>query len=115
MRKIGVYLPKGGIEKTPQLISGQIYMWGKFIEYSGPVIAPEGLELLDDIKIEPWDPLPTMALLSIRGVTVAGPARLELRRSYAYELCNSPEKEQELAVIRREVDAVIKKEIRYGK
>ena len=78
MRKIGVYLPKGGIGKTSYLISGQIYIWGKFVEYSGPVIAPEHLDLPPDMIIEPWEPLPSMALLIIQGVIVAGPARLNV-------------------------------------
>lgn len=89
--------------KPSSLITGQLYVWGKFVEYSGPTIAPENLELADDVKIEPWAPLPNMALLTIQGVTVAGPARLELLRSFAYELCNSPEKAQELAALRQKV------------
>ncbi len=94
-------------DKFLQLITGQIYVWGKFVEYSGPIIAPEDLKLTDDVGIEPWKPLPTMALLTIQGVTVAGPARLELLRSYIHELCNDASIERELAAIRREVDTPI--------
>jgi len=86
--------------------SGQIYLWGKFVEYSGPVITHRDINLPDDIKIKPWEPLPTMVLLTIQGVTVAGPARLKLLKSYAYELCNSPEKAQ-VNAIRWEVNGAI--------
>ena len=44
-----------------------------------------------------------MAMLTIQGVTVTDPTRLELLRSFVHELCNSPEKQQELAAIRRKV------------
>ena len=111
MRKIGDHLPKEGIGKTTKLITGQLYVWGKFVEYSGPVIAPEDLELPDDIKIEPWEPLPSMVLLTIRGATVAGPVRLELLRSFAHELSTNPVNTQELTAIRWEVNTVIKKEV----
>ncbi|MCK5117415.1 MAG: hypothetical protein KAR44_12515 [Candidatus Aegiribacteria sp.] len=92
--------------------TGQLYVWDKLFQYTGPIIPSETLDLPDDMKIAPWVPLRSMALLTIQGVTVAGPARLELMRSYAYELCNSPEKEHELAAIRREVDTVIQREVR---
>ena len=88
-------------------ISGQVYVWGKFDDYTGSVITSEDLELPDDFKIKLWDPLPSMALLTFQGVTVTGPARLELLRSYAHELCNSPEKQQDISAIRREVDNAI--------
>ena len=75
-------------------------------------MASEGLELPDDIKIEPWEPLPNTALMTIQGVTVAGPARLELLRSFAHELSTNPEKAQELTAIRWEVNRCINKEVR---
>lgn len=100
--------------KPSNLITCQLYVWGKFVEYSGPTIAPEDFELPDDVKIEPWAPLPSMALLTIQGITLAGPTRLELLRSFAYELCNAPEKAHELTAIRWEVNACNRKGIHKG-
>ena len=51
-----------------------------------------------------------MALLTIQGVTVAGPARLELLSSFAHELCTDPRKAHELTAIRWEVNTAIEKE-----
>lgn len=65
-------------------ISGNTYIWGKLIQYTGLIIDPEDLQLPDDMKIEHWSKSPGMGHLTIMGVKVAGPSRLELMRSFAY-------------------------------
>lgn len=42
-------------------ISGNIYIWGKLIQYIGPIIDSDDHNLPDDMKIEPWSKSPSMA------------------------------------------------------
>ena len=83
-------------------VSGQFFVRGSLMEYTGPRVPAGKMNLPDDMGILPWLPLPKMVLLTIRGVPVAGPAWREVMESYIHGLCTDPKKAGELALLREE-------------
>jgi hypothetical protein len=95
----GVGLP---VQKT---VSGQFFVVGNLIEYSGPT-APGSFVIPEGMEIVPWEH-PLLFWLTLDGVRIAGPARRELLESIAHDLCTNPDRQEDLAALQEEVERLI--------
>lgn len=66
----------------------------------GSFVLPEGMEIV------PWEH-PSLFWLTLDGVRVAGPARRELLKSFAHGFCTNPDRQEDLAALKEEVERLI--------
>jgi len=90
------------VQKT---VSGQFFVVGNLIEYSGPT-APGSFVIPEGMEIVPWEH-PLLFWLTLDGVRIAGPARRELLESIAHDLCTNPDRQEDLAALQEEVERLI--------
>lgn len=66
---------------------------------SSGFVLPEGMEIV------PWEH-PRLFWLTLYGVRIAGPARRELLKSLAHDLCTNPDRPEDLAALQEEVKRI---------